>query len=276
MPIVVRDVTYSYSKGTSLENQVLNNLTFKVDEGKFTAILGDTGAGKSTLLRLVVGLLKPDNGTVLIDGFDAGHRSVKGTIGVLFQNPEKQLFSKTCYEDIAFGPLNLGFEKEDVHQKVLTASAIVGFEQKNLETSPFKLSGGEKKKLALAGVLAMEPKYLILDEPTTGLDYCGKKGLLSNLGLIHSKGTTIIMITHQLTELLSLAQDVLYLKDGTIDFHGSVQEFIEFPSSNKPPITHFMSKLNEHGLQVNQNLYTVNEAFSEIKSYVHKRMKDHV
>lgn len=264
MSITLRNISYSYNRGTSAQTDAIENISFEIRKGKFTGIVGDSGAGKSTLIRLLNGLLKPDSGTITIDGMNAAIPEVKKIVGVLFQNPEKQLFCTTGYEDIAFGPSNMELDENEIHQRVVEAGELVGIDQNQLNKSPFKLSGGEQRRLAMAGVLATRPEYLILDEPTSGMDAEGRQTFLKYLQAVHSRGTTVVMVSHQISEILSVAEEVILIRKGKVGFTGSTEDFITRSRSHVPPITSLMRNIKQRGFDVDNAVFTVDDALSQI------------
>ena len=198
----VKNLTHIYSAGTPFEHTALENVSFSLDRGEFIGVIGHTGSGKSTLMQHLNGLLKPDSGTVLLDGTDIWldkkfTRQTRFRVGLVFQYPEYQLFEETVYKDIAFGPKNMGLKAEETDRRVREAVAAVGIDEELLSVSPFDLSGGQKRRVAIAGVLAMEPELLILDEPTAGLDPAGREEILSYIdGYRKAKNATIMMVSH--------------------------------------------------------------------------------
>ena len=203
----VKDVTYTYSAGTPFEHKALENVSFSVYPGEFIGIIGHTGSGKSTLMQQLNGLLKPTSGQILLDGEDIWTdkkktRQARFRVGLVFQYPEYQLFEETVYQDIAFGPKNMGLSQEEVDRRVREAAGFVGLTEKQLEVSPFDLSGGQKRRVAIAGVIAMEPEVLILDEPTAGLDPIGRGEILGNIEAYRkTKNATIMMVSHSMEDV---------------------------------------------------------------------------
>ena len=200
----VKDLSYVYSSGTPFEHKALDNVNFTLNRGEFVGIIGHTGSGKSTLMQQLNGLLKPTSGQVLLDGVDIWTdkkttRQARFRVGLVFQYPEYQLFEETVYKDIAFGPKNMGLGTEEIDRRVREAAGFVGLTDRQLEASPFDLSGGQKRRVAIAGVIAMEPEVLILDEPTAGLDPVGRAGILANIDSYRkAKNATIMMVSHSM------------------------------------------------------------------------------
>ncbi len=264
MSIEVKDLNHFYNKGTSLEKHALDDVNFVIDKGEFVLIGGEVGSGKSTLVRHFNGLLKPDSGSVKINDIDAGDKKVRSHLGLLMQNPQKQLFGRTVFEDISFGPSNFGSKGEALKKRVVDALDLVGLGPEYTEISPFSLSGGQMRLVALAGILAMEPEYLVLDEPTSGLDPENRYSLLSTLKGLHCSGLSVVVVSHQVDEILPLADKVILLKKGRLAFVGTPEEYLSSVSSPLPEITSFMKLLNQAGFDVRDNIYSVDDAFQEI------------
>ncbi len=212
-----KNLTYIYSAGTPFEHKALDDISFSVDRGEFIGIIGHTGSGKSTLMQQLNGLLKPTSGTVLLDGQDIWSdkkltRQARFRVGLVFQYPEYQLFEETVYKDIAFGPKNMGLSPEEVDRRVREAAGFVGLTEQQLEVSPFDLSGGQKRRVAIAGVIAMEPEVLILDEPTAGLDPVGRSEILGNIQSYRkAKNATIMMVSHSMEDVARLTDRLLVM-----------------------------------------------------------------
>ena len=218
--IEVKNLTYTYLEKTPFEKTALKNISLSVDEGNFLAVAGHTGSGKSTLIQIIAGLIEPKIGTVEIDGSSVKEKSARRKIGIVFQYPEHQLFEETVEKDIAFGPMNFGLSESEVAARVDEALKLVGLGVEVKTKSPFELSGGQRRRVAIAGILALKPKYLILDEPTAGLDPRAKKNLLSEIKNLHKLGVTIILVTHSMEDIASLAERVIVLAGGEILFDG--------------------------------------------------------
>ena len=218
--IEVKNLTYTYLEKTPFEKTALKNISLSVDEGNFLAVAGHTGSGKSTLIQIIAGLIEPKIGTVEIDGSPVKEKSARRKIGIVFQYPEHQLFEETVEKDIAFGPMNFGLSESEVAARVDEALKLVGLGVEVKTKSPFELSGGQRRRVAIAGILALKPKYLILDEPTAGLDPRAKKNLLSEVKNLHKLGVTIILVTHSMEDIASLAERVIVLAGGEILFDG--------------------------------------------------------
>lgn len=264
MPIILENVSFSYSRKTPLETPALRNINLRIEKGEFVGILGEKGAGKSTLTKLFNGILKPETGTVRVDGLDPSSREAKCRIGMVFQQVADQLFCKTVYEEIAFGPRNFGYSKKEIQERVYEAIEAVSLDQATLSRDPFSLSGGEMQRVALASALALRPDYLVLDEPITGLDPAGKKEILETLKRIKEKGTAVITVTHNLKGFFPLLERIVLIGEGKIVFQGSRESYLEKGCEPLPPIASMMKELRARGLPVNLAVFTVEDALEEI------------
>ena len=272
----VKNLRHVYSAGTPFEHIALNDVSFQVERGEFIGVIGHTGSGKSTLMQHLNGLLKPTSGSVMLDGVDIWSdkkvtRESRFRVGLVFQYPEYQLFEETVYKDIAYGPGNMGLSKEEIDRRVRDAANLVGVTEEQLEVSPFDLSGGQKRRVAIAGVIAMEPEVLILDEPTAGLDPEGREEILKNIDDYRkAKNATIMMVSHSMSDVARLAQRLLVMNnaslamDGTpIEVFSHAQELIDM-GLDIPELTRMFLILQQKGIPVNQ-VYTVDQAIAEIK-----------
>jgi energy-coupling factor transport system ATP-binding protein len=264
MPIILENVSFSYSRNTPLETSALKEINLRIEKGEFVGILGEKGAGKSTLLKLFNGLLKPETGTVRIDSLDPSSREAKHKIGMVFQQAADQLFCRTVYEEIAFGPLNFGYSKKETEERVLEAIEAVSLSQNMLSRDPFSLSGGEMQRVAIASALALRPDYLVLDEPITGLDPAGKKEILETFKRIKQMGTAVITVTHNLKGFFPLLETIVFIREGRIAFHGSKEKYLETGSMPLPPVASMMKELKVRGMPVNPAVFTVEDALEEI------------
>lgn len=264
MPIILENVSFSYSRNTSLETHVLKDINLQIEKGEFLGILGEKGAGKSTLLKLFNGLLSPQTGTIRVDGLDPSSREIKCRVGMVFQQAADQLFCRTVYDEIAFGPLNFGYSKKETKERVFEALEAVSLNQSMLSRDPFSLSGGEMQRVALASALALRPDYLILDEPITGLDPVGKKEILETFKKVRERGTAVIAVTHNLKGFFPLLERIILLKEGRIAFQGSREDYLKAGCGPLPPIASMMKELKSRGLPVNPAIFTVEDAFREI------------
>jgi len=271
-----KKLCHTYGEGTPFCHDALKNIDFEVRPGEFLGIIGHTGSGKSTFIQHLNGLLKPSSGSVLFHGEDiwkskAFTRDVRFKVGLVFQYPEYQLFEETVYDDIAFGPKNMGLEQEEIHRRVLRAAGFAGIKEKNLKKSPFDLSGGQKRRAAIAGVIAMEPEVLILDEPTAGLDPVGRKKILDNIRAYQkAQNASIVMVTHSMEEIADCADRLYVLNDGEVAMSGTPHEVfsqaekLESMSLDVPQITRVFLRLRELGVDVDPSVYTVEQAHQAI------------
>ena len=271
----VRNLNYIYSKGTPFEHRALDNVNFAVNRGEFIGIIGHTGSGKSTLMQQLNGLLKPTSGSVLLDGQDIWSdkkltRQARFRVGLVFQYPEYQLFEETVYKDIAFGPKNMGLSPEEIDRRVREAAGFVGLTDKQLEVSPFDLSGGQKRRVAIAGVIAMEPEVLILDEPTAGLDPVGRAEILGNIESYRkAKNATIMMVSHSMEDVARLTDRLLVMNGSRLAMDGAPgqifthAEELQEMGLSIPQVTQVFLHLRKLGIPV-ENVYTIGQAVAEI------------
>ena len=271
----VKDLTYIYSAGTPFQHKALEQVSFSVCPGEFIGIIGHTGSGKSTLMQQLNGLLKPTSGQVLLDGKDIWTdkqttRQARFRVGLVFQYPEYQLFEETVYKDIAFGPKNMGLSQEEVNRRVVDAAGFVGLTKAQLEASPFDLSGGQKRRVAIAGVIAMEPEVLILDEPTAGLDPVGRAEILSNIETYRrAKNATIMMVSHSMEDVARLTDRLLVMNGSKLAFDATPKEVFSHAEEllkiglSIPQVTQVFLHLRHMGLDV-PNVYTMEQATEAI------------
>lgn len=264
MSIVVQDVTFRYNPGTSLERTALENVSLSIGRGEFVLIGGAIGSGKSTLIRHFNGLLRPCSGQVTVDGMQASEKKVRPRVGMLFQFPRQQLFGQTVFEELAFGPKNFGLRGPEIEKQVHYALELLGLGRDMSATSPLKLSGGQKRLVAIAGILACRPDYLVLDEPLSGLDAENKSLLISALRLLNSNGITIIVVSHRVSDMISLADRVYWLDRGRLVFSGTPAEYAGHGSLPLPEITRLMKELRTRGFDVRDDIFETDEAFREI------------
>ncbi len=272
----VKNLTYIYSAGTPFEHKALDDISFSVERGEFIGIIGHTGSGKSTLMQQLNGLLKPTSGTVLLDGQDIWSdkkltRQARFRVGLVFQYPEYQLFEETVYKDIAFGPKNMGLSPEEVDRRVREAAGFVGLTEQQLEVSPFDLSGGQKRRVAIAGVIAMEPEVLILDEPTAGLDPVGRSEILGNIQSYRkAKNATIMMVSHSMEDVARLTDRLLVMNGSELAMDAQPAQVFTHAEEltqmglNIPQVTQVFLELKKLGLDV-KNVYTIEQAAAEIR-----------
>ncbi len=272
----VQNLHYTYSIGTPFAHTALDNVSFSVMPGEFIGVIGHTGSGKSTLMQHLNGLLKPTSGKILLDGKDIWAdkkltRQARFRVGLVFQYPEYQLFEETVYKDISFGPKNMGLSKEEVDRRVREAAGFVGLTDEQLEASPFDLSGGQKRRVAIAGVIAMEPQVLILDEPTAGLDPEGREEILRNIEAYRqAKNAAILMVSHSMSDVARLASRLLVLNDANLAMDGApldvfarAQELQDM-GLDIPDVTRLFLRLQAMGVPVNQ-VYTLEQAVAELR-----------
>lgn len=285
MSISVKNLKHIYSKSGPFERTAIHDISFEIADGEFVGIIGHTGSGKSTLIEHLNGLLKPDGGTIYIDGEDITSancdlRKIRSKVGLVFQYPEYQLFEETVYKDIAYGPSNLNLSNEEIDRRVRQAIAFVGLDDSLLNKSPFELSGGQKRRVAIAGVLAMEPSVLILDEPTAGLDPMGRNDLLSQLRMLHKiKKTTIILVSHSMEDIANTVDKVMVLSKGKIVAFGTVKEvfkqnkLLNSVGLDTPQICSVLEQLKNSGFKINSDFYNVEQAAEAIYNLI-KGAKD--
>ena len=272
MPIELKNVTHTYSEGSAFQATAIRDVSLTIEDGEFIAVVGHTGSGKSTLVQHLNGLLKPTGGQILIDGEDlnapgADRRRIRQKVGLVFQYPEYQLFEETVAKDIAFGPKNLGLSAEEIDARVRRAMAHVHLDyDKYAQRSPFELSGGQMRRVAIAGVLAMEPKVLILDEPTAGLDPRGRDRILGMVQELHAKGgTTVIMVSHSMDDVARLATRLVVMSKGELVATGTPREIfrqvdmMESIGLGVPEAARLCALLRQRGVKLPDDLYTPEE-----------------
>ena len=271
--IKLENVSYTYMKGGPFEKKALDNVSLEVRPGEFIGVIGHTGSGKSTMIQMLNGLLKPSEGRVFIDGTDINDkgvnlRDIRFKVGLVMQYPEYRLFEETVLKDISFGPANMGLPREEVEERARFAANMVGLNDSLLEKSPFDLSGGQKRRAAIAGVLAMEPKILILDEPTAGLDPAGRDEILFKIRDMHKRmNLTVLLVSHSMEDVAKLADRILVMNGGHVEMFdtpdkvfcksGRLQEI----GLNVPQITRVMDRLREAGIDVPGGIYTTGDAY---------------
>lgn len=267
--IRVDNLTHTYGVGTPFQRSAVEGLSLDIRRGEFLGIIGHTGSGKSTLIQHLNGLLKPSSGTIYLDGTDIWAepkkiRSVRFRVGLVFQYPEYQLFEDTVRKDIAFGPKNMGLAADEVERRVLAALSAVGLDESVLDKSPFALSGGQKRRVAIAGVMAMEPEVLILDEPTAGLDPRGRESILQMLREYHEhRGSTVVLVSHSMEEIARNAQRIIVLSGGGVCMEGTPAEVfaradeLEAVGLDVPQSTKIAAALRRRGMAVEGSIFTV-------------------
>ena len=279
MPITVKNLVHIYSKNGPFERAAVNDVSFHINDGEFIGLIGHTGSGKSTIIQHLNGLLKPNSGSVIIDGVDitksgVNMREIRGKVGLVFQYPEYQLFEETVYSDIAFGPANMGKSADEIDFIIHDVMRLVGLDEKLLEKSPFELSGGQKRRVAIAGVLAMEPEILILDEPTAGLDPLARNNILSLISNLHrEKGITVILVSHSMEDIARVADKIMVMADGSLVMFAPPEQV--FARADKlheigldvPQISTVVNRLKEMGVDLGEGIYTVEAAKNAIIRY---------
>ncbi len=271
MPIIKTEaLTYVYSQGTPYEKTAVDSVDIEIEKGELAGVIGHTGSGKSTLIQHFNGLLEPTSGKIFIDGTDiwAGEKSelrkIRFKVGLVFQYPEYQLFEETVYKDIAFGPKNMGLSEDEIDKRIHEIARLVGLREETLQKSPFELSGGQKRRAAIAGVMAMEPQVLILDEPTAGLDPKGRDRILSQIKEYHKeKGNTVLLVSHSMEDMAKFASKILVMnKSKLFCYDETVNVFKRADEISKmglavPQITRVFNRLKQAGIDINEDVYTV-------------------
>ena len=285
MAIKIENLEYIYMPGSPFEKKALDNVNIEIADGEFVGLIGHTGSGKSTLVQHLNGLIKPHSGKITVNERVTNQKGeelkkLRCDVGLVFQYPEHQLFEETVYKDIAYGPSNLGLDKAEIDRRVKEAAQMVGLSPEVLDKSPFDLSGGQKRRVAIAGVISMQPKVLVLDEPTAGLDPAGREDILSQIKSIHEQGNmTIILVSHSMEDVAKLVDRLIVMNEGKVYADGTVDEVFSKGNElrniglNIPQISILMDELASRGLDINKNIYTVEAAKNELISYI-KRIKE--
>ncbi len=273
----IKGLTHTYSSNSAFTNDAVSNVSLTIEKGEIVGIIGHTGSGKSTLVQHLNGLLKPTEGEVLLEGKNIWEnpkeiRKIRSSVGLVFQYPEYQLFEETVFEDISFGPKNMGLEGEDLKKRVLDICALIGVKDEYLEKSPFDLSGGEKRRVAIAGVMAMSPEIIIFDEPTAGLDPRGREDVMKIISdYREATGATVIIISHSMEDMAVLADRVLVMNHGKAEMFDTVENIFSQGDKlremglNVPIVTRVFAELKKSGLDVNPNIFTIDAAVKELK-----------
>ncbi|CQR71641.1 Energy-coupling factor transporter ATP-binding protein EcfA2 [Sporomusa ovata DSM 2662] len=289
MSINFDNVTYTYMPGTPYQRTAIQNINLVINKGEFVGIIGHTGSGKSTLVQHMNGLIAPTSGQVTIDGIDLtmksqAARQVRRQVGMVFQYPEHQLFEETIYQDIAFGPKNIGLPEDQIETRIRRAMEFVGLDYDTFkDRSPFNLSGGQMRRVAIAGVIALEPDYLALDEPAAGLDPCGRDEIFGQIVQLHQKtGITVILVSHNMEDIARFASRVLVMNNGQISLDGLPQEIfssgrekLQEAGVDVPPITALLDKIKAKGLAISNDAMTTEAAAEEIYQAVRGRKNAH-
>ena len=283
MSIELKNVTYTYSPGTAYEIHALKDINLSIPDGQFIGIIGHTGSGKSTLIQHFNALIRPTSGTITYNGEDIwgekyDRRALRSEVGLVFQYPEHQLFENDVLSDVCFGPMNQGLSREEAEVEAKKALQHVGFKEKNYSKSPFELSGGQKKRVAIAGVLAMNPKILILDEPTAGLDPKGRDDILDQIAELHKvRGITIILVSHSMEDIAKYAEKILVMNKSELFCYDTVQNVfrrsaeIEKMGLDVPQITKVFNRLKELGISVDDEIYTTEYAKDVVLGLLRER-----
>ena len=270
------DLTYQYSIGTPFEKTAVDHVNLEIEEGAFVGIIGHTGSGKSTLIQHFNGLIRPTSGKIYLDGTDiwadkTNIRQVRFQVGFVFQYPEYQIFEDTVYKDIAFGPRNMGLSEAEIKERVEETAALVGLTQAQLNQSPFDLSGGQKRRVAIAGVMALRPKVLILDEPTAGLDPKGREDILREIRRYHKEtGRTVLLVSHSMEDMANCAEKILVMNAGKVFCYDTVENVFRQAKALQeiglavPQITRVCMQLREQGIPLSDDIYTVEAAYQQI------------
>ena len=286
MSIKVENINYIYSEGTAFENYALKDINFEISDGSFVGIIGHTGSGKSTLIQQLNGLIKASTGKIYYKGQDIYDENYKlkehrQKVGLVFQYPEHQLFEIDVLSDVCFGPLNQGLSKEEAIERAKSALTLVGLDESFYKKSPFELSGGQKRRVAIAGVLAMNPEVLILDEPTAGLDPKGREEILGKISeLRKSRNITIILVSHSMVDVAKYADKILVLSKGDLVLNGTPKEvfrhidLLESIGLRAPEVSYIIRELREKGFEINEDISTIEEARDAILALVRRKNND--
>ncbi|MCL2168725.1 MAG: energy-coupling factor transporter ATPase [Defluviitaleaceae bacterium] len=276
MSIEIKNLCHTYSKGSAFAKAALDDVSLGIEKGSFVGLIGHTGSGKSTLVQHLNVLLRPDSGQILIDGEDINAdksrlKAIRTKVGLVFQYPEHQLFDMTVYKDVAFGPKNIGLSEDEVKERVESALSIVGIHPELYEKSPFELSGGQKRRVAIAGVLAMRPEYLVLDEPAAGLDPHGRNEILDQIKHMHEMlGITVILVSHSMEDIARLVSRILVIDHGKIVMQGTPSEIfakfdeLEAVGLSSTQTAYIMRDLKARGFDLPDNIFTVEDAVGAI------------
>ena len=283
MGIKIEKLDYVYMQGSPFERKALDNINLEINDGEFIGLIGHTGSGKSTLVQHLNGLLKPHGGSVVVNGRETTTKGedlkkLRCEVGLVFQYPEHQLFEETVYKDIAFGPANLGLSKEEIDQRVKEAMNYVGLSYELMEKSPFDLSGGQKRRAAIAGVLSMHPSVLVLDEPTAGLDPAGREEILTQVKSIYLKSKmTVILVSHSMEDVAKLVNRLIVMNQGRVAMDGPVSEVFAHGDElrgmglNVPQVHLLVDELIKRGVPLSKNIYTVEKAKAALMVYFNKQ-----
>ncbi len=276
MGVLIKNLDYVYMQGTPFEKKALSNINLCINDGEFVGLIGHTGSGKSTLIQHLNGLITPQIGEITVNGRstskkDAGLKELRQEVGLVFQYPEHQIFEETVYKDVAFGPKNMGLSENEIHERVVEALTYVGLDESYYEMSPFELSGGQKRRVAIAGVLAMRPKTLILDEPAAGLDPAGRAEILTQVKALYLKSKmTVILVSHSMEDVARIASRIIVMNQGSIAMDGKVSEIFSKSEELKkigldvPQVSALAQELIKRGVKLDSNIYTIERAKAAI------------
>ncbi|GKX28424.1 energy-coupling factor transporter ATP-binding protein EcfA2 [Vallitalea longa] len=285
MSIKIDNLTYIYSANTPFEKKALDDVTLEINDGEFVGLIGHTGSGKSTLIQQFNGLLKPTSGDVYVNDINIHNKQkplkeIRQKVGLVFQYPEHQLFEMTVYKDVAYGPTNMGLDAKEIDKRVKDAISTVGLNEEIYEKSPFELSGGQKRRVAIAGVLAMEPDVLILDEPTAGLDPRGRDEILDELVKLHQElGITVILVSHSMEDVGKYVERIIVMDKGKVKYDDTPKKVfnhikeLESMGLGVPQVTYLMHELKDKGFMVSNEVTTIQEAYDEILNIVSKDVR---
>ncbi len=287
MAIEISNLNYVYMEGSPFEKHALRDVNLTISDGEFVGIIGHTGSGKSTLIQHLNGLLKPSSGTIsvgdmIITEKNADLKALRQKVGLVFQYPEHQLFEETVYKDIAYGPKNMGLSAEEIDERVKEAMNYVGLSEKYMNRSPFELSGGQKRRVAIAGVLAMRPEVLILDEPAAGLDPAGREEILTQIRALYlDRKMTVLLVSHSMEDVARTVGRIIVMNQGTVAMDGKpIEVFSQADALREmgldvPQITSLIAELNRRGVNIDKSIYTLERAKATILMLLAQKEKEH-
>ena len=281
MPVVIKNLTHIYAPGTPFEKKALDNITLSIQDGEFVGLIGHTGSGKSTLIQHINALMQPTSGKVIVNGIDTSAPKsgleIRKSVGLVFQYPEYQLFEETIEKDVAFGPRNLGLDEEEIKKRISHALDLVGIDEALYTNSPFDLSGGQKRRVAIAGVLAMKPQILILDEPSAGLDPAGRADMRKLIKDIKNEGVTVVMVSHSMDDVSKMCDRIIVMNKGTIALDGTPREvfkhteLLESIHLGVPAASRLRERLNRNGFNLAEDIYTIEDMKTAILENLQRR-----
>lgn len=281
MPIIIENLAHVYAQGTPFEKRAIENINLTIQDGEFVGLIGHTGSGKSTLIQHINALMLPTEGKVIVNGIDTytpkSGLEIRKNVGIVFQYPEYQLFEETIEKDVAFGPKNLGLDENEIKERVRHALKLVGIDESLFDHSPFDLSGGQKRRVAIAGVLAMNPKVLILDEPSAGLDPAGRADMRALIRNIKNEGATVIMVSHSMDDVSKMCDRIIVMNKGRIALDGTPSEvfkhteLLESIHLGVPAASKLKEKLNKNGFQLPDDIYTLEDIKTAILGNLRRR-----